>query len=124
MFRWTVDNQSIPQAAHLLGKTEYIYTTWAKQRSLPMHSDDIGENGKLFWILNREWDGKTPERVILYLHGGGFMLPLSKDAASFWKYVQNELKSQYGLDVGVAILDYSQYFFKSSNYGCYLRLFH
>jgi acetyl esterase/lipase len=73
-----------------------------------MHSEDIGENAKIFWILNGEWNGSVPQRVILYLHGGGFSLPLSEDAASFWRYVQSELKGRHDLDVGVAMLDYSQ----------------
>jgi acetyl esterase/lipase len=51
---------------------------------------------------------EIPSRVILYLHGGGFHLPMFEDSASFWYHVQKELKDSYGLDVGVAILDYSK----------------
>ena len=67
-FRWVVDNLPIPRTAYILGLTEDIYTTWARQRGLPMHSEDIGENAKIFWILNGEWNGRVPQRVI---HGGG-----------------------------------------------------
>ncbi len=67
-FRWVVDNLPIPRTAYILGLTEDIYTTWARQRGLPMHGEDIGENAKIFWILNGEWNGSVPQRVI---HGGG-----------------------------------------------------
>jgi len=106
--RWVVDNHPIPRIAYLLGSTEDIYTTWTRQHDLPTHIEDVGENAKIFWILNGELTGRVPQRVILYFHGGGFSLPLSKDAASFWRYVQSELKGQHDLDVGVAMLDYGQ----------------
>jgi len=44
--------------------------------------------------------------VILYFHGGGFLLPMADYAASFWRYIQEQLKSK-NKDVGFAILQYS-----------------
>ena len=70
--------------------------------------EDIGENAKLLWILNETRGGEIPSQVILYLHGGGFALPMFEDSASFWRHVQKELKNAHGLDVGIAILDYSK----------------
>ena len=72
------------------------------------YMENIGENAKLLWILNEKQGEKYPSQVILYLHGGGFHLPLFEDSASFWQHVQKELKGSHGLDVGVAILDYSK----------------
>jgi len=40
--------------------------------------------------------------------GGAFMFPMAGFAASFWKYIQAELKSQ-NIDAGVAILHYGKY---------------
>jgi hypothetical protein len=106
-FRWLVNMHSLPRLAYLLGSSQDLYTTWAKQNKLKPSIEDIGENAKLFWIFNEKWGGKIPSRVILYLHGGGFILPIFKDSAPFLHHVQKELEDS-GLDVGVAILDYSK----------------
>lgn len=98
----------IPRLAYLLGSTQDIYMHWAKKNKMTVCIDDIGENAKLLWILDKSWEGKIPNRVVLYLHGGGFHLPMFEDSASFWSYVQQELKRSDGLDVGVGILDFSE----------------
>jgi len=87
----------------------YLPAHWAKRNKMTACIDDIGENAKLLWILDEEWEGKIPNRVVLYLHGGGFHLPMFEDSASFWSYVQKELKNSDGLDVGVAILDFTPF---------------
>ena len=97
----------IPRLAYLLGSTQDIYTRWAKRNKMTVCIDDIRESAKLLWILDNEWEGKIPNRVALYLHGGGFHLPMFEDSASFWSHIQKELITE-GLEVGVAILDYSE----------------
>lgn len=108
IFRWLINMHPIQRLAYIAGHTEDIYTTWAKRNKMKTSIEDIGENAKLLWILNEKWGGEIPSRVILYLHGGGFCLPMFEDSASFWRHVQKELKNSHGLDVGVAILDYSK----------------
>ena len=107
IFRWLVHMHPIPRLAFLMGHTQDIYTAWAKRNKRKTYIEDIGDNAKLLWILNEKVE-EIPSRVILYLHGGGFYLPMFEDAASFWRHVQKELKDSHGLDVGVAILDYSK----------------
>jgi len=96
-----------PRLQYILGSSEDIYTKWAKRNKI----EDIRRRYRSkrevapgFW---RTMGGKIPDRVILYLHGGGFYLPMFEDSASFWYYVQKQLKESYQLDVGIAMLDYS-----------------
>jgi acetyl esterase/lipase len=91
-----------------MGSMQDTYSTWAKRNKRETYIEEIGENAKLFWILNEKSGGEIPSRIILYLHGGGFHLPMFEDSASFWYHVLKELKGSSGLDVGVAILDYSE----------------
>ena len=100
---------SVPRLAYLFGHDEDIYMRWAKRNKIKTHIEDIGEKAKLLWILNEKAEGDNiPRRVILYLHGGGFSLPMFEESASFWRHVQKELKDSEGMNVGIAILEYSE----------------
>ncbi|KAJ7938375.1 hypothetical protein B0H13DRAFT_2301943 [Mycena leptocephala] len=82
--RYIFTRLSIPQLQRGFG------TTWA-------------QDSRLLWI-----GPKRLERVILFLHGGGFLLPATDAAMSFWRYVQLELERQ-NIEVGVALLNYCTY---------------
>ncbi|KAJ7453936.1 Alpha/Beta hydrolase protein [Mycena galericulata] len=92
---------SAAQLQSLTGTTVGTYMNWSKQFKLPTAIDELEEDAKLLWI-----GPKQLERVILFVHGGAFMLPLPDVSLSFWKYVQAELEKRQ-IHVGVAVLNYS-----------------
>ncbi|GLB44455.1 putative alpha beta hydrolase fold protein [Lyophyllum shimeji] len=100
-FRHLADSWNVSQFQYYLGPTLQVYAAWAKKEGLSVLVDEIGEGARLLWIGPRRAD-----RVVLYFHGGGYLVPLSDFAASFWNYVRLEL-ARDGLDVGFAILNYS-----------------
>ncbi|PFH45237.1 hypothetical protein AMATHDRAFT_161574 [Amanita thiersii Skay4041] len=86
---------------YLMGTTPWVYTTWAKWYKLPITVTELGDDARLLWI-----GPKKMERVILYLHGGGYVAPMQHFTATFWRYLQLRLESR-GIDVGIAVLNYS-----------------
>jgi len=97
-----VFTQSIPQLAYLLGDTTEVYLAWSRRHCLSIRAEDIDGGAKLLWVGD-----KHLSRVVLYLHGGGFMLPIADGAISFWRHIQKNVKESSSLEVGVVILDYS-----------------
>ncbi|PFH50371.1 hypothetical protein AMATHDRAFT_145239 [Amanita thiersii Skay4041] len=93
----------IPQVQYISGPTSQVYRTWAKKHNVPVIVEELGSNARLYWI-----GSKTSDRVILYLHGGAYLLPMAEPALSFWKFIQQELTKQ-GIDVGIAVLEYTLY---------------
>ncbi|KAK7026436.1 hypothetical protein VNI00_015671 [Paramarasmius palmivorus] len=92
---------SIPQMQYVMGgrSTLVCYKEWSIKRKLAVTIEEIqGEDARLMWIGDKRVD-----RVIYYLHGGGYALPLQPYALSFWRHVQEELGKQ-GVKVGVVIL--------------------
>ncbi|RDB17507.1 putative steryl acetyl hydrolase mug81 [Hypsizygus marmoreus] len=83
------------------GTTRDVYDGWAKSNKLPIVVDELGEGAQLLWIGERRTD-----KVLLYLPGGAFLLPMAIFAPNFWKHVHGELKSKHQ-EVGIAILQYS-----------------
>ncbi|KAG6898997.1 hypothetical protein C0993_001920, partial [Termitomyces sp. T159_Od127] len=84
-----------------LGDTLGVYKDFMKGQNLPVVIDQLDENSRLLWVGERRTD-----RVILYFHGGAFLLPAQFFVPPFWKYVQDELKAK-GKETGFAMLQYS-----------------
>ncbi|KAF8154250.1 Alpha/Beta hydrolase protein [Crassisporium funariophilum] len=101
-FRWVVYTQTIPHMAQISGTTGRVVRTWAKQHNIEISTDDSGEGGQLLWI-----GSKRTEKVIIYLHGGGYSIPMSECAADMWSYIQDQVRKGCGQDVGVAVLEYT-----------------
>ncbi|KAM6489320.1 Alpha/Beta hydrolase fold [Amanita muscaria] len=91
----------IKHLRYAMGTTPRVYATWAKWYNLPTTVTELGNGARLLWI-----GPKRMEKVILYLHGGGYVSPIHYCFASFWRYVQQELESR-GAKVGIAILNYT-----------------
>ncbi|KAJ7153525.1 Alpha/Beta hydrolase protein [Mycena crocata] len=101
--RYLVANMSLPQLQATFGTDARTYQKWAKKNNVPMTIDELGEDSRLLWI------GPKPERlerVVLFSHGGGFLLSTAPYSLAFWRYVQLELAKQ-NLDVGFALFTYS-----------------
>ncbi|TFK61074.1 alpha/beta-hydrolase [Pluteus cervinus] len=90
------------QLQYILGSSSLrVYERWVEGAELPFVIEEIGEDARLMWI-----GPKRTDKVILYFHGGGFLLPVQTPSLWFWKYTQDKFKTR-GLDVGFAVLDYT-----------------
>ncbi|PFH50201.1 hypothetical protein AMATHDRAFT_61538 [Amanita thiersii Skay4041] len=96
-------NLGIAQVQYLSGPTSQVYRAWAKKQNVPVVVEELGLNARLYWI-----GSKKSDRVIFYLHGGAYLLPMGEPALSFWKFIQQELAKQ-GINVGIAVLEYTLY---------------
>ncbi|KAJ7456899.1 Alpha/Beta hydrolase protein [Mycena latifolia] len=99
--RYLTGNLGVAQLQTAFGTTPGMYKQWTKKNKLPEAIDELGEDARLMWI-----GPKRLERVLLFVHGGGFLLPASEFSLSFWRYVQLELEKQ-NIEVGFALLNYS-----------------
>ena len=54
----------VSKLQYLLGTTDQVYRTWAKNNGTLVAEEEIGQNAKLYWLGR-----KQSKRVILYLHG-------------------------------------------------------
>ncbi|KAH9476808.1 Acetyl-hydrolase [Psilocybe cubensis] len=91
--------------ARIIGPSTQSYEKWCKRNSEHPIIETIGseaEQARLLWI-----GSKHPKRVILYLHGGGFWLPMADYSVKFWRYIRDALLHQKGIDASIAILDYT-----------------
>ncbi|PPQ95826.1 hypothetical protein CVT26_015935 [Gymnopilus dilepis] len=89
------------QARVFFGTTRAHYDNFLKDSGLRPVEESIGTDAKLLWI-----GPKRDDRVLLYLHGGGFILPMPGAAPAFWRYIQENLEKR-GKPTGVAILEYA-----------------
>ncbi|KAJ7056139.1 Alpha/Beta hydrolase protein [Mycena amicta] len=101
--RYGIANLTLPQLQYLFGTpTSGVYHKWTKQTKLtPATVDDLGENAKLLWI-----GPKRTDRVLLFLHGGCYVLPVTDFLLDFLRYLQLELEKQ-DIEIGIAVLEYS-----------------
>ncbi|KAF4611883.1 hypothetical protein D9613_003759 [Agrocybe pediades] len=101
-FRWFLRTQNIPFIATLFGSSHGAYVKWCKKSAIEPRIEQIDCEAQIFWVGEEDCD-----RVILYLHGGGFSLPLTDYSMSFWKFVVDMLQEVEGLKVRLAMLDYT-----------------
>ncbi|KAF7354573.1 Abhydrolase-3 domain-containing protein [Mycena sanguinolenta] len=107
-FRYAITNLGLPQLQFAFGTTMSVYEKWTKQKKLSPVIDKLGDGARLLWIGPKRVD--RHDRVVLYLHGGCFLLPLTDFGLDFWQYVKTELEKKNvspNLNFGVAILEYS-----------------
>ncbi|KAG5717954.1 Meiotically up-regulated gene 180 protein [Termitomyces sp. T112] len=92
---------NIKQLQWVLGDTQEVYKNYMKSQGFPLVTDELAENGRLLWFGERRTD-----RVILYFHGGAFLVSVPFFVLSFWKLVRSELEAK-GKKTGFALLQYS-----------------
>ncbi|KAJ7257170.1 Alpha/Beta hydrolase protein [Mycena haematopus] len=100
-FRYGITNFGIPELQFTFGNTLGMYEKWTRRRNLTPVIDELGDDAKLLWI-----GAKRVDHVLLYLHGGCFLLPLTDFGLDLWRYVQGELEKQ-DIHLGIAVLEYS-----------------
>jgi len=102
-FRLLASSMNARQFQFYMGTTLQIYEKWAKKNDLPIVIEEIDNSNSESKLL---WFGpKRTDRVVLYFHGGGFVIPMQDFAASFWNYVRLQLKLR-DLDAGFAVFTY------------------
>ncbi|KAE9390827.1 hypothetical protein BT96DRAFT_1001908 [Gymnopus androsaceus JB14] len=99
-FRYLTDNLSGAEQQYFMGTSVGIYSSWARKENLPIVIDELEDGGKLLWI-----GPKRTEKVLLYCHGGAYIVPVQEFTIPFWRYIQLELEKQ-GIEVGIAIMSY------------------
>ncbi|KAJ4482153.1 Alpha/Beta hydrolase protein [Lentinula aciculospora] len=107
--RFLIVNCSPRQLQHVLGPSTERYIQWAKKRSLqPVVEDVNGSEGaaKLMWMTEKRTD-----RVLFYVHGGGYMTPFTDNMIGFCPGLREALLKQTGgdKDIGIVALVYTVY---------------
>lgn len=64
LVRYMTGHNNHRQLQRALGTSLDVYKHWAKKNAQFPLVDELGENGRLFWI-----GPKRVDRVLLYLHG-------------------------------------------------------
>jgi len=77
--------------------TAELYATWARKSGADVLTDELSEGATLHWIGPRRED-----RVLLFLHGGGYVLPARVEYFDMLESLQKEYKGA----VGIAMLNY------------------
>ncbi|KAL0563172.1 hypothetical protein V5O48_018903 [Marasmius crinis-equi] len=102
--RYLVGTTTPGQIQWAVGPTVDVYKKWARKRRLEPVLEDVPDSGrKLMWIGSKE-----AEKVVFYVHGGGFIIPVSDFMFTFWRYVQREYVKQTGKDdFAIVCMEYS-----------------
>ncbi|KAL0564471.1 hypothetical protein V5O48_017573 [Marasmius crinis-equi] len=102
--RFLLDHTTDEQIQQINGPTIQVYNDWASQNGIqPVVEDVPGSDKKVVWIGN-----KNAERVVVYAHGGGYVIPMADWMLSFWLQVQRQFGEQTGgKEIAIAAIDYS-----------------
>ncbi len=87
--------------------TESTYLNFAKKHDFQPDTDVLSNGLKLFWL-----GSKSAEKVILYFHGGGYVLSASPGHFAWLFDLQNELAKGHSISavmVGYTLAPHGQY---------------
>ncbi|TFK26922.1 alpha/beta hydrolase fold protein [Coprinopsis marcescibilis] len=99
--RHLMSHTTTAQIQALSGTSRQAYEAWAKRNKLPITVESLVDGSALFWIGTKRTD-----RVVLYVHGGGYFSPLTDMGLNFMSYLKKQLQDQ-GVESGFAVLQYS-----------------
>ncbi|PBK94073.1 alpha/beta-hydrolase [Armillaria gallica] len=77
------------------------YTTWTATTGLEADVEELCNDAKLLWVGPKRLD-----KVMLYCHGGGYMLGVGVNTLSWLRYMQLELEKR-DVDLGIAVVAYN-----------------
>ncbi|KAG5638084.1 hypothetical protein H0H81_001851 [Sphagnurus paluster] len=100
-FRFIAGRWNARQFQYVFGTTLQTYQKWTKQHGIAPLVEEIDDDARLMWIGPRRMD-----RVVLYFHGGGYVIPMQDFSVSFWNFVRLELAHR-NVHAGFAVLNYS-----------------
>ncbi|KAF9033138.1 Alpha/Beta hydrolase protein [Panaeolus papilionaceus] len=102
IFRWHVYTQQIRHMVYIGGPSIDVYKKWSEgAKSAPL-IESIEGGGPLYWMGPPKAD-----KIVLYIHGGGFALPLAIYSVDFWGYFRGQFSFKDNIQVSVACLDYT-----------------
>ncbi|KAH6905869.1 Alpha/Beta hydrolase protein [Coprinopsis sp. MPI-PUGE-AT-0042] len=108
-FRYSSSSLKVNQIQGMMGTDEDVYMKWCKKaRVTPCieELEDGGKGGALMWLSEKE---NSMEKVVLYLHGGCYCLPIQDFAADYWKKLVDSVNRDTSAksSVGLVALKYS-----------------
>jgi len=105
-FRFSSSALAPIQIQSLLGTDRDVYRKWAARHRVAENVEPLGDpRASLMWLAPRP---AALEKVILYLHGGCYCLPMQDFAADYWKkHVDAHNAASGGAAVGLVALQYS-----------------
>ncbi|SJL09833.1 uncharacterized protein ARMOST_13214 [Armillaria ostoyae] len=92
---------SFPQLQYALGDSATVYNSFINQARLTPLIEELDGGTQLAWV-----GPKRTDRVVLYLHGGGYTSFAPPSGLTFFRYIQLELEKK-GVEAGLAVLLYS-----------------
>ncbi|KAF7964930.1 hypothetical protein HWV62_1623 [Athelia sp. TMB] len=81
--RFVTGELSAPQIQWLSGPNKDKFIAWGKSNKIPIVVEDIGEDATLLWMGEKRTD-----RVVLYLHGGGYLIPYTDNTPELLRHIQ------------------------------------
>ncbi|VDC02600.1 unnamed protein product [Peniophora sp. CBMAI 1063] len=101
--RQLAGRMSIAQLQFIRGTTKATFEKWAKANpAVPTHTDVLGDGGAIHWLGSKDAD-----KIILHLHGGGYILPLSVGHLALMDGIRQRVSQAAGATVAVAFVEYS-----------------
>ncbi|KAF9020548.1 alpha/beta-hydrolase [Hymenopellis radicata] len=100
--RFTTKRFPLFAPQYLLKSSVHVYEHWARQHRLPRTIEVLPDDARLMWI-----GPKCLDNVILFIHGGGFVYPMSDFAHTFLLHIKTEIQKIRGIHVGVCTLAYN-----------------
>ncbi|KAJ3569975.1 hypothetical protein NP233_g4709 [Leucocoprinus birnbaumii] len=105
VFRFSSSSLRVNQMQSFMGQTTDVYLAWTKKAKRPVLIDELDSDGRLLWFTDRITSGK----IVYYLHGGVYQLPMQEYAPPFWLSNLKELETQTGESFGFVALQYTLY---------------
>ncbi|KAI0319092.1 Alpha/Beta hydrolase protein [Amylostereum chailletii] len=94
---------NIAQLQFVRGTSTATFDKWAAANpSVEVHTDVIGDDAKVHWLGNKDAD-----KVLLHVHGGGYILPLSVGHLALLNGLREAIHASTGVNMSVAIVEYT-----------------
>ncbi|KAF5388692.1 hypothetical protein D9757_004840 [Collybiopsis confluens] len=101
--RFFIKHLSTRQLQWAGGKSLEIYKAWAKSKNVQPIVEEVEGKAKLVWLTEKRTD-----RVLFYVHGGGYMITINDNMCSFGPRMQQELlRRDRANNFGIVALIYS-----------------
>ncbi|EIW76808.1 alpha beta-hydrolase [Coniophora puteana RWD-64-598 SS2] len=96
---------SVRQLQVIRGTSEEAWTKWAAAHpELETSTEDIDYDAKLHWI----GDPIPATKILVHVHGGGYVLPLGAGHLDLLNYLRNQVKKRTDIDMAVAVFEYTR----------------
>jgi acetyl esterase/lipase len=69
-----------------------------------------GLETRIMWIGPPWKNGDTSRKVLIYIHGGGFVMPIASGQLQWMRFLKEEVRKSHGQDVTVAVVEYCRFY--------------